>query len=377
MRRELLLPALAAVALIGAPRPAAAQVKVCKTGSVVVGNPNYQGTDRPPPTGNKATADPALGARAMVFKGKTLYTSSGEDIWAADLASGALRRVAGQHSAKLTFTDGPCDQARFQNIHGLAMLPDGSIIVSDFAGGALLKISSPDDPAACKVAYHAGTSAAVDGQVRQSGDADGPPGTGKLLWPEWPVADAAGNVYVIDSTTSKLRKVAPDRTLSTVTTLPGGGNTSYEGLTLLGGKLYAINNTANSSIVTEIDPATGKTRKLFEGTYRQILEISPNTAPVFSAITSDGKDLFVTGSGFIWRLTTAGKLTHIAGRGSPLNLPPKFDLAATHPAKDLVLRIRNGDAGTIGTLSALAYHDGSLFYRGRADGVYVVKIDCK
>ena len=377
MKFPLLLPVLAATTLVAAPRPAAAQVKACKTGSIVVGNPSYKGTDRPAPAGVKATADPPLGVRAMVFKGKTMYTSSGEDVWAIDLAGGTMRRVAGQHSPKLTFADGPCDKARFQNIHGLTLLSDGSIVVADFAAGALLKITSPDDPAACKVSYHAGTSTPADSTVAQSGDADGPPGTGKLLWPEWPAADAAGNVYVIDATTAKLRKVAPDRTISTVTTLPGGGSPTYEGLTLLGGKLYTISNGANTGIVTEIDPATGKVRKVFEGGYRQIVEIPPGRAPVLSAITSDGKDLFITGSGFVWRLTTAGKISHVAGKAIESELPRGYDVNAPHPPKDLYLRIRNGDATTTGALSALAYHDGSLYYRGRADGVYVVKIDCK
>lgn len=376
--RSLVFPALAATALALAPRPAAAEIKACKTGSIVVGNPKFRGQGRPPATGGNAKADPALGVRSMVFKGNTMYTTNGEAIWSVDLATGALRRIAGdEQKGALRFSDGACADARFQNIHGLTLLPDGSLVAADYAASALVKVSSPDSPAQCRVSYHAGTSKPFQGSGTSAGDADGPADSAKLNWPEWPVADAAGNVYVIDSQTSRLRKVAPDRTVSTVATLPASASQTYRGLTLLKDKLYAVSNDSTSGVVSEIDPATGKVRKVFEGTWKQFVEIPQNSSPTLMAITNDGTNLFITGSGFIWRLTTAGKLTHVAGKGSPTDIPRTYDLKAAHPAKDLLLRIRNGDSSTMGTLAALAYHDGALYFRGREDGTYVVKIDCK
>lgn len=380
--RSLVLPLLAGTAfLVAAPRSAAAEIKACKSGSIVIGNPKYRGADRPPPTGATAKSDPALAVRAMVFSGKTMYTSNGQEIWSVDLASGALRRVAGEHQKALSkFTDGPCDKARFHNVPGIAILPDGSLIVADQGASALLKVTSPAASASCNVSYLAGTSKPVDFNASAQGEADGPGATAKLQVPAWVAVDSAGNVYFIDLTSSKLRKVAADaqHTVSTVAQLPTGtGGQPYRGLTMLKDKLYAITNTSMSGVVVEIDPKTGTVRKVFEGAAKQLVEISPNTAPALMAITNDGTNLFVTGSGFIWRVTPAGKVTHVAGKGSPTDIPKSYDLAAAHPAKDLLLRIRQADAGTMGATASLAYHDGNLYYRGREDGVYVVKIDCK
>lgn len=375
--RSLVLPVLAAASLAQMPS-ARAEIKACKTGSIIAGNPKVGGPARPPASGGNAKSDPPLAVRSMVFKGNTMYTTNGDSIWSIDLASGALKKIAGEeHKGPPKFNDGSCAEARLQNIHGMTMLPDGSLVAADFPASALVKITSPGDPAQCRVSYHAGTDKPTQGNATNVGDDDGPVGTAKLNWPEWPVADAAGNVYFIDSQTSKLRKVAPDRTVSTIASLPSNGPQTYRGLTLLKDKIYAVSNGSTTGIVTEIDPKNGKVRKVFEGGYKQFVEIPQNTAPALMAITNDGTNLFVTGSGYIWKLSTAGKLTHVAGKGSPTDIPRTYDLKAPHPAKDLLLRIRNGDSSTMGTLAALTYHEGNLYFRGREDGVYVVKIDCK
>lgn len=380
MLRSFRVP-LVAVAVLGTAVPASAEIKTCKTGQIVMGNPKYKGMERPAPSGSMVKADPPLGVRSMVFAGQTMYTSNGQEIWSADLASGAVKRIAGEHQKAATkFNDGPCPAARFTNVHGMTLLPDGSLVAADYGVSALVRIESPGDPAKCKVSYFAGTSKPVEGTINDPGEADGPGATAKLQWPEWPAADAAGNVYVIDSTTSKLRKVAADaqRTVSTVATLPTeGGLQAWRGLTVLKDKLYSVNNTTTAGVVFEIDPKTGKARKVFEGTYKQFVEIPQNTTPALSAITTDGSNLFITGSGFIWKLTPAGKLTHVAGKGNPTDIPKTYDLKAAHPAKDLLLRVRTGDSSTMGTTAALAYADGQLYFRGREDGVYVVRLDCK
>jgi hypothetical protein len=109
---------------------------------------------------------------------------------------------------------------------------------------------------------------------------------------------------------------------------------------------------------------------------KDVPQVGENQAVSFAGLTTDGKDLFVTGSGYIWRVTPMGKIAHIAGAGSPLQFPKGYDAMGENPAKKIFLRYRVGDQSVMGATAAIAHHGGALYYRGKASGTYVVKIDC-
>ncbi len=382
-RLRLALAAVAAVACLS-PAAAQAQLKSCKNGSIVAGDPLYKrtGTEQIPPSGSGLRDDPPLFWRTLAFAGDNLYTDTGQEVWVADLKTGKLSRVAGEEQKGLPrFGAGPCSQARFANIHGIAALSDGTLVVADHDANALLSISQPNDPGRCTVAYLAGTKKPSDAaRDLPRGDKDGPGADALLAEPEWPVADAAGNVYFVDGGALKVKKLAADaaHTVTTVAPLPKeGGIQSYRGMTMLKGKLYALTNNFTFGFVFEIDPASGAVKKTLAADGKSLAEIGPNMVVAFSSITNDGKDLFVSGSGFVWRLTTGGKVSLLAGAGSPLEYPTGYDPKVTHPAKQLILRYRVGDQGPMGTNTAMAVKDGALYWRGRNESPFVLKIDCK
>jgi hypothetical protein len=372
---------LMAAAVLLAPAAALAQGRTCKTGELFAGSPVYRptGTEKMPATMG-LTDEPPLHWRTLTFAGNTLYTNTGQEIWAADLASGKLRRVAGEQAPGAPrFSDGPCAKARFANLHGMAALPDGSLVVADHEAHALLRITSPQDPAACAVAFLAGTRKATD-NVRfiRSGDKDGPGAEALIANPEWPVADGAGNIYFVDGGTGKVKQVDLENHVSTLAKLPReGGIQVFRDMTLLGGKLYTIGNTFTTGYVHEVDTRNGKVRKLATLGWEQLPEVGQNATVALSSITTDGKDLFLSSSGFIWRMSPrGGKPVHVAGAGSPNDFPKGYDPEGKHPAKQLVLRYRIGDQNNLGTNTAMTYHDGALYWRGRSDSPFVVKISC-
>jgi hypothetical protein len=364
--------------------PGAAQAqRTCKTGGLFAGNPTFKptGNEKIPPAGVGLTDEPQVQWRTLDFAGDNLYTNNGQEIWVADLKTEKMRRVAGQENpGAARFSDGPCgSKARFVNIHGLAVLKDGSLIVADHGAHAILRVTDPLDAAKCNVSFLAGTRKATDStNYLRPGDKDGPGAQALLGQPEWPVVDGAGNVYFVDGASGKLKHLGLDDEVTTIAKLPRDKIQTFRGMTLLGDKLYTIGNSLATGFVHEIDPQRGKVRQVLAATYEQMPEVGGNQAVALSSITNDGKDLFVSSSGFIWRLNPrGGKPVHIAGAGSPQEYPKSYNPEGSYAAKQLILRYRVGDQGAMGTNTAMAYHDGALYWRGRSDSSFVLKIDCR
>src|SRR5688500_10213615 len=91
---------LGAALLALIPATAAAQAvqgRTCKTGQLFAGSPTYRmtGNEKMAYGGMGLTDEPPLQWRTLVFSGKTLYTNNGQEIWAADLTAGKVKRIAG------------------------------------------------------------------------------------------------------------------------------------------------------------------------------------------------------------------------------------------------------------------------------------------
>ena len=98
--------------------------------------------------------------------------------------------------------------ARFNTPRGLAVDTNGNVYVADEGNGAIRKIA-PD-----------GTVSTFAGVAGSTGTTDGKGNRARFTQPRGITIDGSGDLYVIDNLA--IRKIAPDGTVSTVTTLQYG-----------------------------------------------------------------------------------------------------------------------------------------------------------
>ncbi len=374
------------------PKPAASGGLTCSSATLFAGNPTYNGqpNDRVAP-GKGIKADPPFHFQNLVFVGSTLYSRDAGELWAFDTAAASPvgRRVAGKNPAgsNYAFTAGACADVRFGWIKGIAPLSDGSLLVVDGLANAVLKVKAPEG-AGCTVEYWAGTRTPKaefnPGAPLNVGDVDGPGAKAKFSNPGPIVTDDAGNAYVYDSASRKIKKIAND-TDHTVSTLGGKkieAPYTIRNMTRIGAKLYAIGDDSSKASVVEIDTATGATRVLLEGRTDAFPPLAPGRGATIHGITTDGTGLILSGLGGIWYLTTAGKLTHIAGDGtSNMDFPKSgYDAKASQPAMKVELpggRAAAGPDQEVGSFEFITYNKGAIYARGAKGPAYFLeKISC-
>lgn len=109
--------------------------------------------------------------------------------------------------------------ALFNQPNGLALAPDGTLVVADY-GNSCIRTISP----AGQVSTLAGSGT--------SGFADGAGALATFYWPVGVAVDASGTIWVADTHNHAIRKVLPDHTVSTLAGLGGTpGNADGTGTT--------------------------------------------------------------------------------------------------------------------------------------------------
>lgn len=376
-----------------APAPAAAPAPMtCGTGTLFAGNPAYDGNpnDRITP-GTAMRADKPFKWQNLLFVGSTLYSRDAGELWAVDTAAAnpVMNRVAGKNPAgsKYAFNGGACATARFGWIKGFAAMPDGSLLVVDGLANAVLKVKDPT-AASCTVEYWAGTKTPIAEfdpyKVPNSGDADGPGASAKFTNPGPIVTDDAGNAFVYDAGSRKIKKIANDAN-HTVSTLGGRIEKPYtiRNLTRIGTKLYGVGDDSSRASIVEVDSASGAVRVVVEGKGDVWKPLDSYKSATIHGITTDGKGLIVSGLGYIWYVTTAGKVSHIAGDGTPYIDFPKsgYDAKAAQPAMKLQLpgsRAAAGPDQEVGSFEFITYNKGAIYTRGnKGPAAFVTKIACQ
>jgi len=383
--------ALAVVLGVGAAR-AEDEPLTCSIGTLFAGNPSFDGNPRDrPESGTGIKADPPFHFQNLVFVGDTLYSRDAGELWAVDtLADDPVAiRIAGANPKGGTsaFTAGTCSLARFGWIKGIAPLADGSLLVVDGLASAVLKVNDPTGRG-CAVEYWAGTRTPQPElstyRSPNVGDVDGPGSKAKFSNPGPIVTDDAGNAYVYDSETHKIKKIANDAE-HTVSTLGGKKiDVPYtiRNMTRIGSKLYAIGGDGSRTTVIEVDTTSGALRTLIEGKSDAFPPLAPGRGATLHGITTDEKGLIISGHGSMWYLTIAGKLSHLAGDGTPYIDFPRagYDPKAPHPAAKLQLpgTTASADPGeVIGSFEFITYHNGAIYTRGgKGLGYFVEKILC-
>jgi len=149
------------------------------------------------------------------------------NVYVADSANHRIRKIAPDGAASLMVVtlagsdevfpvDGPLSEAVFSTPTGIAFAASGALYVADSA------MKDPH-PMRVRVITPAGMVTTLAGSG-QAGYVDGVGLDAQFKSPASLAVDQAGNVYVADTTNNRIRKIAPD---GTVTTLAGSTETGY------------------------------------------------------------------------------------------------------------------------------------------------------
>lgn len=103
--------------------------------------------------------------------------------------------------------DGPASEARFRSLGGIAPDPYGNLYITD---DHIIRKIAPD-----------GSVTTVAGLAGQQGSADGTGSTARFKTPRGLIVDPRGNVFVADTWNHTIRKITPAGVVSTVAGLAG------------------------------------------------------------------------------------------------------------------------------------------------------------
>jgi DNA-binding beta-propeller fold protein YncE len=121
---------------------------------------------------------------------------------------GNVSLLAGQ-SMKTGYANGPGPEALFDRPHGVAVDKAGNVYVCDMKN-FLIRMIAPD-----------GRVSTVAGRQGVSGTKDGVGEAAELSMPEAVVVDSRGNLFFTDTYNFTIRKIDPDRRVTTVAGKPG------------------------------------------------------------------------------------------------------------------------------------------------------------
>jgi uncharacterized protein (TIGR03437 family) len=235
--------------------------------------------------------------------------------------SGILKVVAGNGICGYSGDGGPATAASLYNAQGVAVDAAGNIYVADTFNSRIRKVSP------------AGIITTVAGGGR-GGLGDGGPATAASLDnPNGVAVDAAGNLYVADTHNSRIRKVSP---AGTITTVAGNGTYGFSGdggpatgaslhepygvAVDAAGNIY-VADTRNSRI-RKVSPAGVITTVAGNGTYGFSGDGGPATGaslvyPYGVAVDAAG-NIYVADSDNrrIRKVSPTGIITTVAGSGT-------------------------------------------------------------
>ncbi len=157
-------------------------------------------------------------ARAAKFKYPTGLAMDGADnIFIADISNHVIRKISAAGTVSTLAgaagergsADGAGADARFNEVHGVGVDRAGNVYAADFGNHTIRKIT-PD-----------GVVATIAGQAGNPGSNDGVGTEARFCAPYSVTADAAGNLFVADTSNHTIRKITPDGVVSTFAGLAG------------------------------------------------------------------------------------------------------------------------------------------------------------
>jgi sugar lactone lactonase YvrE len=247
---------------------------------------------------------------AIDSAGNIYFTdTNNQRIRRVDHSTGVITTVAGNGNVGSSGDGGPAIAASFSFPSGIALDSSGNIFISDTGNSRIRKVDSST-----------GIVATVAGGCGQKCAADnGPAVTAPLNAPRGLAFDAAGNLFVADSTNHRIRKITP---AGIITTVAGNGNADFSGdngpatdAALNGPRAVAVDSTGNlwvadtfNNRVRQVD-SSGKIRTLNSGDL---------LTPRGVAVSVNG-DVLISDSGNhrILRVSISGDVSLVAGTGKP------------------------------------------------------------
>ncbi len=250
-------------------------------------------------SGTRGHAD-GRGSAASFAGPQGIAVDSAGNVYVAELLNNKIRKITPDGvvttlagSGSQGYADGPGAVASFKLPFGLAVDSSGNVYVAD-TGNALIRKISPDG----EVTTFAGTE-------NRGGQVDGPRTSVSFGHPEGIAVDSAGNFYIADYYSNRIRKISAD---GIVTTLAGTGLSGHAD-----GPASAASFALPSGVAVDsfgnlyvADSGNNSIRRI------QLSSLVPPAAvPAQKQSLSAGDMIFVQGGTF-----TMGSPASEAGRGS-------------------------------------------------------------
>ena len=263
-----------------------------------------------------------LGGSAVAENGDVYFVDNGATIRVAPRGEDA-RVFAG---GKKGYLDGPVGSARFQTVTGIAVDGKGNLIVADRNNHRIRKISP--DGAVSTLAGNIGKDGVWYGKNSQGeeyGSRNGAREVAQLFFPNRVATDAAGNVFVSESTKHRIRKIAPDGMVSTLagTGVKGSSDGAANEATFNKPNGLAVDNSGNVYVA---DTGNNRIRKIAaDGTVSTLAGSTAGYAdgPGQDALFDAPNDVVVRGDGVIFvadtennnvrQISTDGTVSTLAG----------------------------------------------------------------
>jgi sugar lactone lactonase YvrE len=196
------------------------------------------------------------------------------------------------------FADGVEDKAQFNTPSGLALAPNGALIVADTGNNRIRKLTP------------AGQSSTVAGNGA-AGYADGPANAAEFNGPTGVAVDKNGNIYVADSYNDRIRLITPDGQVSTVA---GKGIPGFAD----GDRNTALFDTpgnvvvANDGSIIVADTGNDRLRRITPDGNVTTLPATELSNPIGLVVTHDNF-LYVTDDSRVFQIAPDGVTRVIAG----------------------------------------------------------------
>jgi sugar lactone lactonase YvrE len=234
---------------------------------------------------------------------------------------GTITTIAGTGVSGFSGDGGPATSAQLWDPRGVAVDAAGNVYIADYSNWRVRKVST------------GGTITTIAGTGYAGDIGDGIPATStRLIYPSGVAVDAAGNVYIADTNTHRVRKIGTDGTISTIAGTTVGGF-SGDGCPATSAQLaypsgVAVDAAGNIYIADHLNQrvrkiGTGGTITTIAGT--GVNGFSGDGGPATSAELYDPRGVAVDAAGNVYiadsgnsrgrKIGTDGTITTIAGDG--------------------------------------------------------------
>lgn len=238
--------------------------------------------------------------------GNVFFASSGYTAVFRLDASGVLTLVAGTGTEGFSGDNGPATRARISNYGQIAMDASGNLYIADGSNNRIRKVSNGVI-----------TTVAGNGTRGFSGD-NGPAISAQLASPGGIALDAAGDLYIAETLSHRIRKV----THGVITTIATGGTAEYcfcpHGIAVDAvGSLYFANVTNNRILKVSdgtITTVAGKGTAGFSGDNGAAASAELDS-PAAVAVDASGNLYIADSENYRIRKVSNGVITTVAGNG--------------------------------------------------------------